>query len=610
MDLNYYLGDVGGLDVGEVGFDPYSDVGWFGSDLVKKVGNAAKSVAAAVKSAPIGIVSGQWVTNAVAKKILGDKIYNAVIPSQYRAAVDAMNKLGALRPKEVLPAMLAGATPKGINRALQVAGESGLGGALGNAGAAFASGTQGAAAFGVAKKLLQSGAPREALAAARRNLGNEAQRRAFDTAVGTAAKFADLVRKPRQAPEMAAAIRRQNIIAGTRGPRPINTLPPPQLRRPVSVVSAPVRLALQHIAQTGGSPAAIAKIYGAPVGAVARGIGSGHMPRVSWGPLSAGAQAFVLRHVSHAPLSALRARAGDTGALVENGQVYVVESGDNPSKIAKKLTGNANRYPELFKSNPNKKIATSGPFKGSFATLFAGERLIVPVSWRTAPKPGAVTTLPEVLITPGSPAVAVPVSLDNANTLTASILQAKTLLVTWSKTDGLGQAGPTDYGILPEDMSTTFGPRDVLVAMAFENWSNRTRGTKLTPDGAMNAELSDALRSWAESRSSVPVPVVTAPPFMTPPSTATPPADVSPAVPLFPPSSPPATASTPAGSPPASPFPPPSTTATPAAAKSSSDVFLALAGGAGGGMLFGPLGALIGAGLGLAVGSPSSSSAA
>ncbi len=65
------------------------------------------------------------------------------------------------------------------------------------------------------------------------------------------------------------------------------------------------------------------------------------------------------------------------------GRIYVVLSGDNPSKIAKKLTGNGNRFSELVRENvPPKKKGKDG----GFTTLFAGERLRVPASWPAHPE--------------------------------------------------------------------------------------------------------------------------------------------------------------------------------------------------------------------------------
>jgi nucleoid-associated protein YgaU len=69
-----------------------------------------------------------------------------------------------------------------------------------------------------------------------------------------------------------------------------------------------------------------------------------------------------------------------------NGRTYVVKKGDNPSKIAKAFTGNANRWPELVKANvPPKKKAKDG----NFATLNAGETLKLPANWPATPPPAA-----------------------------------------------------------------------------------------------------------------------------------------------------------------------------------------------------------------------------
>jgi len=353
----------------------------------------------------------------------------------------------------------------------------------------------------------------------------------------------------------------------------------------------------------GMSAAEAARRHGAPLSQVRRGLGTKFAPRVSWRPLSEGAANFVRRHAQHTPMTALRILHGrDTTGLVENGAIYVVEPGDFAGKIATKLTGKGSNWPQLIAANPQKKTKTTSIGK-EFVTLSAGERLNVPKSWNAA-KPDAVVvskptqTLPEVVVTGSSPASS---QVDQANVTTAAILQAKGLLITWNKTDGSSEAGPTDYGVRPEDMSLTFGPRDKLVALAFEKWSNRTRGTKLNADGEMNAELSEALRSWAEARSSLPIPmpgpsqtpVVVAPAPSTPPVMTAPPV-----VPLPFPTVPVSLPSAPAGdtvpaSVPALPFPvsPPA----PAAAGSKSS-----SGGGGGDALF-PLAAVVG---GLMLGHP------
>jgi hypothetical protein len=60
---------------------------------------------------------------------------------------------------------------------------------------------------------------------------------------------------------------------------------------------------------------------------------------------------------------------------------YVVKQDDYPTKIAKAFTGDASRWRELIQANPQKPVAKTGKFAGSFATLTAGERLYLPPGW-------------------------------------------------------------------------------------------------------------------------------------------------------------------------------------------------------------------------------------
>ena len=57
---------------------------------------------------------------------------------------------------------------------------------------------------------------------------------------------------------------------------------------------------------------------------------------------------------------------------------YTVKSGDNPSDIAKRLTGDPNRWRELIKANPQKSV---DPKTGNFKYLNAGDVLTLPASW-------------------------------------------------------------------------------------------------------------------------------------------------------------------------------------------------------------------------------------
>ena len=208
-------------------------------------------------------------------------------------------------------------------------------------------------------------------------------------------------------------------------------------------------------------------------------------------------------------------------------------------------------------------------------------------------------------MTPVAPAVSV----------APSILQAKAILVAWSKTDGVNQAGVSNYGSSTEDMSTTFGPRDKTELMSFQNWDNKTANAGLVVDGKLGPKSMTALQQWAETRAtqaipdspvqtvSIPGQVTTLPEIVI---TATPPS-ASPGLPqiappavtvVSTPSLPPAQA-TPAVATAANPATPATVSSTPAA--SGSKMAPALAGAAVGGVLFGIPGAIIGGIAGAAI---------
>jgi len=614
MDLSYY-GDTGSFDHRAVltyGHDPYSDVGWFGSSLIKKIGSAVKQIAKNVK----------YVAHAVSPLV--DKampFVQTALKNMGPLGMAASGALGTMKAaldgkslKEIGLAAAIGAAPSGIDRALQAAVRIGKGDNLLKIGLDemqrnFKPGSEALTGFEIAKKLLsKSETTKEALGTARRQLISESQRRAFDTAVGHAAVLLDKTGAPRVSSKLQSAVKRSNIIAGNRAPRPIDVLPPPMHRNPVSVLQPSVKLALQAIARNGGNVTAAANHYGAPAAAVRRAMNTKLGPRFGWRSLSGPAASMVLRHMPHTPRSALVVTRGrDTGALTDGGTIYVVENGDFPARIAKKLTGKDTNWPQLIAANPQKKTKSTNIGK-VFVSLFAGERLNVPKTWIVASAPAIV---PGVPASPAAPSIAVPTSLppavDANNENLAGVIQAKALLATWNKTDGSQEAGPTDYGTRPEDMSTTFGPRDRLVALAFERWDNRVRGTKLQTDGEMSAELGAALRNWVETRVTVPVPLPvqlpTVPPIVAS-STPAAPSSSAPApslpFPALPAASP--TPSAPSGTP-ASPFPAPAAASTPAAAAGGkgggSDLFLPAAGAVAGGMIFGPIGAIVGAGAAL-----------
>ena len=87
-----------------------------------------------------------------------------------------------------------------------------------------------------------------------------------------------------------------------------------------------------------------------------------------------------------------------SGLDPSNRLTYIVEAGDGPIRIAKKLVGDGNRWRELLAANPKKKVASNG----NFVSLLVGERLNVPVSWEQGMSK----------ITPSGGMVVVPASVD------------------------------------------------------------------------------------------------------------------------------------------------------------------------------------------------------
>jgi peptidoglycan hydrolase-like protein with peptidoglycan-binding domain len=220
----------------------------------------------------------------------------------------------------------------------------------------------------------------------------------------------------------------------------------------------------------------------------------------------------------------------------------------------------------------------------------------------TAPAPVAIPTLPRPVV----PAIP---TIGESAADTASVLQAKTILVAWSKTDGIAEPGFSDYGQRAEDMSTTFSTRDKFVATSFARWNNRTQGTTLSTSGDLSPELAAALRTWAEKRAAVAAPValppgpVTSPPFLPGPIATAPvgspvivqtpagpvvtmPTDIINALPPFVPA------------PNTSPVPAPAPVVEAPAGDKPNAIALVGGGAVLGGLIGGPIGAVIGAAAG------------
>jgi len=189
-----------------------------------------------------------------------------------------------------------------------------------------------------------------------------------------------------------------------------------------------------------------------------------------WRPLRSGAARMVGRYASMYPKRFLS--RGDTQGLSPDGATWTIEPGDTLYRIAQKLVKDGGRWREIVAANPN-----VPKHKDWGLRVYAGDVIVIPADWRpkTAPEPSEVTA--------------------------AEVLKSKATLKAWSVTDGAQQPGVTNYGTKPEDLSTSWGPRDSLMLTSFSGW----RGKGLPTDGELSQAHVDELARWAEERSGVKV---------------------------------------------------------------------------------------------------------
>lgn len=483
-----------------------------------------------------------------------------------------------------------GAAPDGIDRAITAAEKIRHGGnvltvAIEQAKAQFTPGSPEHLGFQTAIDVLKQTASKAALGVARRALPSEGSKRAFDAAMGTISQAV-------QTNGMTLRPGIPNInLSRVRGQ--ISAMQP-NLKGAIQAIQRNPSLASLH-------PMVLAHQLGVTqMGAIdaLKHVGTQHL--LPWRSLTPNATRFIRKWHPSVPIRALTHGTADTAGLDQTGTKYIVTKGDSPWSIAQKLTGNGANWTALKALNADKKPPIT-------QNVWVGEILNIPPSWQK-PSSNAPTTPVALPSQPGplppvitSPAAAPQISI------TPSILQAKGILVAWSKTDGQNQAGLTDYGNNVADLSTSMGPRDTLVLAAFQNWDNRTLSAGLQTSGQLDAATLTALQSWAEAKAeaaipgaspSIPVGTATFPDIPTFPVTVTGnvPGIVPVVAPLPVPPIPPGIPATASGSSPLPAVAPKSTTA----AKGSSMAPIAL-GAVAGGLLFGLPGALIGAAGGAAV---------
>lgn len=488
-----------------------------------------------------------------------------------------------------------GTTRIGITKAVGAAqalknGSPVLNKSLKSVASQFAPGSHEHHGFMTAVKVLKdTTGNKNALGLARRSLPSKAAQNAFDIAIGTVSNVVS--NNPSLARRPGAFVPELQSIKGK------ITANQPNLQHAIDSMIRNPTLVTQH-------PMVLARQFGTSQQVVLDAIKQVSTQRLlPWRSLSPRAASFVKKWTG-ASTRFLSHNTGDTAGLDETGTKYIVAKGDSPFSIAKALTGNGGNWTQLKALNTDKKPDIT-------KNVWVGEVLNIPASWQ---KPVVRSQSPGPAV-PSQPAPQAPSGVSTpapAISVAPGIMQGKTILLAWAKTDGVNQAGVSDYGAQASDLSTTFGPRDGLELQSFQNWSNKTGNASpaLVVDGKLGPKSLAALQHWAETRASQAAPVApsvtevipgggvvtTLPETVivgTPPALpASVPVSVTPSVPV----------ATPPALPPIASPAAPATPATVAAANpSGSKMGPALAGAAVGGVLFGLPGAIIGGIAGAAI---------
>lgn len=356
-----------------------------------------------------------------------------------------------------------------------------LGEALKQAVSHYASGSPGHIGFSTAINVLKTTAGNKvALGVARRALPNEAARQAFDAAIGTVS--AVVSKNPGALAQRAGS----TFVPQLSAPKGKLSVFQPAMKSAMDAIKRNPTLAASH-------PMVLASKLGTSQQTVIDAMKKvGGQRLLPWRSMSPNAARFVQKWSPFSSVKALTHGTSDTAGLDETGTKYIVEKGDFPFKIAQKLTGNGARWVELKPLNTDKKPDIT-------KNVWVGEVLNIPASWQKPIAKPTASTAPAAASQPSpSRPTAAPVSTPTLS-VAPGILQAKSILVAWGKTDGINESGVSDYGSTAADLSTDFGPRDTLQLKSFQNWSNK-KGAKLAVDGKLGPKSLAALQSWAEGR--------------------------------------------------------------------------------------------------------------
>lgn len=453
------------------------EVGWFGSKLVKKIGKVAKGAVKIVGKVP-GISAITAPVRLVGDIAKGRNVVRSIGRAGSSVVADARKSL----PMAASVVSFVPGVGTAVGAGLNAASALSQGKSLAQIGQAAAIGAipggaiaQSAlrAGYSVARggNVLKSVA-REGVSYARSQIpGGELAQRAFNVAENVA-----------RGGNVAKSVAREGVSYATKSignqlPIPsISKVAPMLLRRPSyglvpSISPENIGRARSAVGLTRPNmrPNVLAKARAA-----------------AFRPVSQNARAALLRAVPH--------MRGETAGLSASGAQWIIESGDTGSKIALKLTGNANRWVELRSLNPKVMSRPAADVKKYGFPVRINDVINLPASWIQ------VTAQTPAQSAPAQPAAAVPAPVSMPGGNLAAQSQARVVLAAWGRSDGASEAMVRDYGSASELGATSWTARDLLQANSFANWWRRNGGPPAVSDGGWSDELAQALNNWAEAK--------------------------------------------------------------------------------------------------------------
>jgi hypothetical protein len=190
---------------------------------------------------------------------------------------------------------------------------------------------------------------------------------------------------------------------------------------------------------------------------------------------------------------------------------WTVVAGDNASRIAKQITGDDRRYPELIASNPSKATvgSSSSPYSTgyNFKTLSVGEQLLLPKAWNVyIASDGSGYTGGTPLPAGAAPVPYVPPPKTGSGAYSAtlpagSVLAVKLQLGAWGKKEGTLSSYPG-----PFDLNDAIDEPFLAAVRSFQVWSNEKKGTSLFTDGRLDKETHDAINAYSVTTTTTPPP--------------------------------------------------------------------------------------------------------